>query len=207
MADPTFGLSQYQHLFLSPNYQLQLFAPTTRTASRRVLRCPVRGLHYLKDVGLNRFAVCSKSNLESRTEITVNRSNGSRSGSEECPRIALVLTGFSWSVLIASAVGSMTTSISRRSASCFTLSIVASNRIAPMTLSPRKSRRGHDSHAHLMHELEHLRVAAIGAVRNSILAQGITQSSWPSAARSGVFLGLGCLSGKGIASEGSLAYH
>jgi hypothetical protein len=31
MADPTFGLSQYQHLFPSPNYQLQLFAPTTRT--------------------------------------------------------------------------------------------------------------------------------------------------------------------------------
>jgi hypothetical protein len=31
MADPTFGISQYQHLFPSPNYQLQLFAPTTRT--------------------------------------------------------------------------------------------------------------------------------------------------------------------------------
>jgi hypothetical protein len=35
-----------------------------------------------------------------------------------------------------------------------------------------ESRRGHDAHAHLMHELEHLGVAAIGGVRNSILAQG-----------------------------------
>ena len=29
----------------------------------------------------------------------------------------------------------------------------------------------------------------------------ITRSSWPSAARSGVFLGLGCVSGNGMASE------
>jgi hypothetical protein len=28
---PAFGLSQYQRLLPSPNYQLQLFAPTTRT--------------------------------------------------------------------------------------------------------------------------------------------------------------------------------
>jgi hypothetical protein len=39
-------------------------------------------------------------------------------------------------------------------------------------LGAGEGRGGHDAHAHFMHEPEHLGIAAIGAVRNAIEAQG-----------------------------------
>ena len=51
-------------------------------------------------------------------------------------------------------------------------SIVRSNRIAPMTLSPVKAGDGHDAHAHLVHQPEHRVVAAVGAVGNAVETQG-----------------------------------
>ena len=53
-----------------------------------------------------------------------------------------------------------------------------------MTLSPVKAGDGHDAHAHLMHQLEHLGIAAIGALRNAIGAKapGVDPPLWSRAA-------------------------
>ena len=40
-----------------------------------------------------------------------------------------------------------------------------------MTWAPVKAGARHDAHAHLVHEREHLGIAAIGAVRNAVEAQ------------------------------------
>ena len=46
-----------------------------------------------------------------------------------------------------------------------------------MTLAAGEGRRGHDAHAHLVHEPEHFGIAAIGAVRNAVEAQGAGRRS------------------------------